>query len=1164
MMHGRFLGWVRRNPGAPAVICSGAVTSYRDLERRSRTVSAQLRAAGIGPEQIVGAVCRQRKTMISVLLGVLRAGAVYMPLDPDAPAERNEALLCAADATVVVTDEPTRTLAAPVTVLPLAGRDSPQRDDGPSARCSTLPDMDELAAPSQAAYVIHTSGSTGRPKGVVVEHRAATAHLRFIVDAFGLTPSDRVLHLAAPHVDVAVEQVLAPLSCGAAVVTVARTPGSVDGLLSLLAAERVTVANLPAGYWTELALGLDELGRRLPPALRLVVSGSDRMPPHAVRSWSRAADPRVVLANAYGPTEAVITAALHRVDPAREGTLPTIPIGRAVGDRTLRILGPDAAAVETGSIGELHIGGPVLARGYLRDPARTALAFVPDPFGAPGDRRYRTGDLASADEHGVLNLAGRADRQVKIRGFRVEPAEVESVLARCPQVADCAVLAETTGTGSSAQLVACLVLTSPDEAAVRAFAAARLPDHLVPSRFVTVERMPLTEGGKVDHAALAAIVAAGGVSPTDQIGAQTDTERLLAETWSQTLGIPRPTAADDFFELGGDSLSAVRLITKLTARLDFAPSPYTVFANPVLRDLAANLDSQREQARAEAEPQPRPAALSHGQEGLWYLHHLAAGVPVYNVPWQFELRGPLDVDLLQAALRAVARRHEALRAVFPERSGEPMQIVVPDPALWFVVEDLRTLPAIARESALRDRVRRAADAVFDLGVMPAARYTLIRLAEQESVLVAVFHHIIWDEWSVGAFERDLRAAYLAGPEGTESALEPASASFTDYAARQRAAMDDPVLREQALAFWRKTLAGAPDQLDIPADRPRPAARSFTGACFDFEFPVSAQSAVRCLARETAATPFMVLLAALSAVLSRYTGATDLVIGSPVARRTAADFEAAIGYFVNIVPLRIAVDPHDRFAGLLARVRNVAREAFAHQDVPFELVVADLAGARASDRPPLVQVVFEMHSEPSGPQQIGPLSVTRRIIGTCTSKFDLTVTVYDGERLHGRVEYSTDLFDADRISALATDFADAVVTVVADPAHYIDDLVMRNRPRRPYELPGGTDEAAADRLRSAVSELWATVLDVDEVADNDDFFALGGHSLTAVRIVSRLSDALDRHVSPALVFDAPTVAGLTDALFDRGLADRDRSADVEEAARRLLAHAWAAGDTRGIR
>ncbi|MFE7559422.1 amino acid adenylation domain-containing protein [Kitasatospora sp. NPDC057500] len=970
----------RRFPDRPAVRLGARVVSYRELDELSGALAAR-----IAPGRTVAVTGRDRLDHLVGLLAALRAGAVYLPLDREAPEERNRWIREDAGATLDLT--------------------------GPA------PSEGAAAAPG---YLIYTSGTTGRPKGVHVPLAALTGHLAAAVDRFGLTADDVVLHLARPTVDVAVEQALTALSAGACLLVPEQQLLAPDALLDLLDAEGVTVANLAAGYFQELVTALRARGRA-PRTLRLMVSGSDRLHPDTAAGWWAATG--VPLLNAYGPTETVITATVHELSGPAEAD--AVPIGTPLGERRAYLLDDRLRPVTApGKAGELYLGGPLLAAGYHGRPGLTAGRFVADPFAPePGARMYRTGDLVRREgPDAPLEFVGRTDHQVKIRGFRVEPGEIEQLLAARPGVAAAVVVAH------EGRLAGYVTGDAPDPAALRAHLAERLPEHMVPATVTVLDAFPLTAGGKVDRAALPEPQSAPAAAPAGR-PLRTPAEQLIAAVWADVLGVPEVGAEDNFFHLGGDSLTAVRVVGRVFDVFGMI-SPYTIFDAPTLAGFAAAVTAA---SGGERPPLTRAGAasapLSPYQRGLWFLDQWNPGAPTYIVPWVFRFAGPVDPELLRRALEGVVARHEALRTTFAFTEDGPRQLVHPAAEVPFAVTDTEA----GRVDAL---VAEAALVPFDLEAGPLLRAHLYRTGDTATLLL-LCHHIVWDEGSLPVLEGELATLYEALAADRPAALPEPAVQYADYSAwRYR----DPDHAERQLAHWREHLADAPTEPVLPTDHPRPDVQRFRGDFHRFAMPRPVAEAVRALARSEDATPFMVLLAGLALTLHRRTGQRDLVLGSPVSVRGRAELDALVGYFVNLLPLRVRIGETADFRELVRHVREVAIAGYRHQEAPFDDIAASVLEGRPDDeradnRNPLCQVLLELHPLDTRPLTVGGVEVTRELYSNPVSRFDLSISVDDrGTDFTGRFEYDSDLFDAATMAELCDAWLGTLATAVEAPVH----------------------------------------------------------------------------------------------------------------------------------
>ncbi|MFL6195220.1 MAG: amino acid adenylation domain-containing protein, partial [Thermoanaerobaculia bacterium] len=1034
--------------------------TYRELERRANHLAHRLRRLGVGPEVLAGLLLERSPELVVSALATLKAGGAYLPIDPAWPSERTLYILKDAGPRVLITTE--RLLAnLPGVPLPtdrvvlLDGLPDAPEDEGPP-RVATEPES--------LAYVIYTSGSTGAPKGTELRHRGLSNLAAWQRGFYGLGPADRLPLVAAPGFDAVVLEMWAPLTCGASLHVAPREVVlSPAAFVSWAAEHRVSVAFLP----TPLAEGVLAEPARGTMALRALFTGGDRL------RRRPAPDLPFALGNLYGPTESTVVATAGWVEPQGHRTPH---IGRALANTRASILDPGLGPVPAGVPAELCLAGVGLARGYRGRPDLTAERFVPDPFGGPGERLYRTGDLARRLPSGEIEFLGRIDRQVKIRGYRIELGEIEAALCRHPGVAEAAVLILD---GRLAAYVASRQEREELEAdGLRAFLAGSLPEVMVPSSWAFVEALPVTANGKVDRRALARIeptVAARAAS----VPPRTPLEAAVAGVWSALLGIEAVGALDDFFALGGHSLMAARLAAALREHLGVEPPLGVIFGQPTVAGLAAWIEAE---SRGPVDG-PRPGAgsstgetapLSFAQQRLWFLDRLEPGSAAYNVPVLLRFPGPLRPDVLELALAEVVRRHAALRTTFevPAGAADPVQVVHPAAGWSLPVIDLSGLDFRDGE---READRRAGDEArrpFDLGRGPLLRNLLLRFGADDHRLLVTMHHIVSDGWSVGVLQRELGALYRAFAAGQPSPLPELPVQYPDFAVWQRSWLTGKELERQ-LAWWRGRLA-SPQAFELPADRPRPAIRSSRGAVEEAELPETLAAGLERLGRSHGATPFMTLLAVFLALVQRYTAQDDLIVGTPVAGRGPADVEGLIGFFVNTLPLRVGLEGEPAFLDLLARVRESALAAYAHQDLPFEMLVAEVAQERDLSRNPLFQVIFAfMDGWMTGAEGLH----------SGTAKFDLSFhvdRVGDGLRLW--LEHSTDLFDGATIRRLIGHFQRLLESAVGNPGAPVAALPLLTEAERaqlaawegaeqrghPEGLLHGLFEAQARRTPDAVA------------------------------------------------------------------------------------------------
>jgi amino acid adenylation domain-containing protein len=1018
-LHELFEAQVDRAPDAIAVVLDGAQLSYGELERAANRLAGRLIALGVGPEVTVGLCVERSLDMIVGLFGILKAGGAYVPLDPASPRDRVAFVLEDAAVAVIVTQDRLAATLAPHgarLVCVDADRGAPA---GTAARPARRATGDSLA------YVTYTSGSTGRPKGVAIEHRMAVN----LVLGFGaleqMSPSDRSLGFSSIAFDGSVDEIFTPLSHGATLVL----RGEDVPTAAELFGDRfygVTIINITTAYWHSLAAALDGGHHTLPAALRLVNIGGERARPEHVAAWHAVA-PGCRLQNLYGPTETTAIATVWQLHPEQLRPGREVPIGAPLPNYTAYVLDPRGRPVPIGVPGELHLGGDGVARGYLNRPELTAEKFVASPFG-PG-RLYRTGDIARWFPDGTLEFLGRIDHQVKIRGFRIEPGEIEAALAEHPAVHHAVVIAREDAPGEP-RLVAYVVGRDGaiPAAELRAFVKPKLPDYMVPFAFVAVERIPITANGKLDLQALPAPDPDAAVER--HVAPRTPAELLLAGIWAAVLRRERIGVDDDFFALGGHSLLATQVASRVRQAFRVELPLRSLFESPTVAELAAVIEAARGAVAPAIEPVARDGelALSFAQQRLWFLDQLAPGSSAYNMSSAIRLDGELDTAALERALDGIVARHEVLRTTFESRGGRAVQRIAPAQRIALPIIDAASpgdALAIAAGAARRP---------FDLARGPLFGATLLRLGAREHWLVLAMHHIVSDLWSVGVFMEELAALYGG------RALPALRIQYADFAAWQRGWLAGDVLDRQ-LAYWRAQLAGAPAQLELPTDRPRPPVLGSRGATVMFHVPAQLRRALEASSREHSATLFMTLVAAFQVLLHRYTGQDDIVVGSPVANRNRAETEPLIGFFVNTLALRTDLSGNPSFRELVGRVREVALGAYGHQDVPFEKLVEDLQPERSLARAPVFQVMFALETTPPEPVLAG-LAHSPITLDTATAKFDLTVAVEDRpDGLAGAWEYNTELFDAPTIERMIGHFLTLLAAIAADAGRRIGELPL---------------------------------------------------------------------------------------------------------------------------
>ncbi|MFG1645624.1 non-ribosomal peptide synthase/polyketide synthase [Amycolatopsis sp. NPDC049252] len=995
-----------RTPLAPALTGADGTLTYTDLNVRANRLARVLVEHGAGPERIVALALPRSADLIVAQLATAKAGAAFLPIDPDHPAERIAFTLADARPVLVLT----RSAAGPegIGTTPTIALDRPELLDGRSGHDLTDPDRTRPLHVGHPAYLIYTSGSTGVPKGVLVTHRGLAGFFAAMRDRYDVRPGDRVLEFSSPSFDASILELGMALPSGAALVVPPAGPLLGDRLAEVLAGNRVTHALIPP-----VALAtLSAAHAASLPDFRTVIVGGDACPPELVRTWA----PGRRMINSYGPTESTVVATWS--DPLVPGGTP--PIGRPLPDTTVHVLDESLRPAATG---ELHLAGPSLARGYLDRPGLTASRFVADPFGAPGARMYRTGDVVRRTASGELEFVGRTDHQVKIRGFRIEPGEIEALLLSRPDVREAVVVAREDQPGVK-RLVA-YVAGDAEPAALRAAVADKLPPYLVPAAFVPLDRMPLTTHGKLDRDALpepdwAAQVRATHTPP------RTATERILAGIWADLLDVPEIGVDADFFELGGDSILGARALARIRARFGADLSPRVVFDARTITKLAALLpEGDRPVSdRIERATHDDVVPISPVQRRLWLLDEQHPGSTEYNAGVGLTLSGPLDREALRSALAGLVTRHEALRTTFRTVDGQGVQVVAGTGTI-----PLREVDADDDVDAL---LAAELDRPFDLGAGPLTRATLIRLGPDEHLLLLCQHHIVTDGWSVGLLVDELAALY-AGEE-----LAPAPIGYRDYSRWHHERLAGP-LRERQLTYWRAQLAGL-EPLELPTDRPRPPVRETHGAIRRYPLPDGLARGLAALGQDTGATLFTTLTAVVQLLLARYTGQDDIAVGTAVSGRDHDQLERLAGFFVNTLVLRSAVDPAQPFDAFLGQVKETALAAFAAGEVPFDQVVDDLRPARDPGRTPLVQVLLVLQQDLVRTREAGALRLGEHDLPRPRARFDL-VLEFQPQGRGVAIEYDTALFDAATIDRFAGHLRVLAEAVVADPHRPVAELSM---------------------------------------------------------------------------------------------------------------------------
>lgn len=1059
-----YMAGVQSRPDAVALVSDDGTLTYQALDRRANLIARYLLGQGIERERLIGICLPRGSWLIAALIGVLKAGYAYTVLDSEMPATRLNYIINDAQLALVLTQshllQQLSTLPAPV---PLTALDRDLDLDRP-----------DLALPTwavdrrQVAYSIYTSGSTGQPKGVLVEHRQLAQYVEAISARLELKAGVRTALLQALTADFGIT-ILYPTLCAGGVLHLVSQQCASDAqqLGCYMQEQTIEILKITPSHWAALT-GI-QVERALLPS-RALIFGGESLRWSLVRAIHEAA-PALPLYNHYGPTETTVGCLCWRILPEQQDQHSAlVPLGRPIGDARVYVLDETLQPATIATPGEIFIGGPGVTRGYLNRAGLTAERFVADPFSLhPGERLYRTGDQGRLREDGLLEYLGRLDDQVKIHGYRVELGEVTALLAEHEAVRETIVIAREDQHGDH-QLVAYVVPaegTRPTASLLRSWMQTYVPHYLVPTAFVFLQQMPLLLNGKIDRRALPAPEPEQLESHTTTYAApRTALEELLVQLWQQVLG-GHLGIHDHFLEAGGHSLLAMRLLARIRQQVAVELPLQALFTYPTIAQLAAHIEELDPAQSAEIMPalttqeRPEHLPLSQAQQFLWYFYQLEPTSPFYNIPLAFHLRNRLSLRALEKSLQVIMQRHEILRTSFGlSELDEPEQRIQQAYTVPLSFNNLAELPAAERDQALNVLLQEEAKRPFVLEQGPLFRARLIHLNTDEHVFLLTFHHSVFDGWSQHLLLRELSAlyeyyeAYYEQNNHNEQndqdvtqlltvagKLPELPVQYADYTLWQRSGMREQQLQQQ-LAYWRTQLLDAPTALNLPGDHPRPPVQTFRGAVERFVLPAAATSALKAISQREDTTLFMTLLAAFSALLSRYSGQNEVLIGSPVANRNYVEVESLLGFFVNMLVLRCDLEGRPSFNELLQRIRTTTLEAYAHQDVPFEYLVQQSGIERSTNMNPFFQAVLVLQHARPAVEQLGTVEATWLESHSATSKFDLVLDISETDQeLRCKLEYSTDLFEQATIARLVQNFQALLTELVAQPAIAVSELPL---------------------------------------------------------------------------------------------------------------------------
>ncbi|MEW6736015.1 MAG: amino acid adenylation domain-containing protein, partial [Acidobacteriota bacterium] len=1045
-IHQLFEEQVQRTPDATAVVFESEQLTYQQLNARANQLAHYLSRQGVGPESLVG-ICLERSIeMVVALLGILKAGAAYLPLDPSYPLQRITFMLEDAGVCWLLTDakiQETLAVSAPIISMD---------KDWVNISCEETSLLSVAVTDSNLAYIIYTSGSTGIPKGVAISHHSCVVLLHWAQDIFSTTELQGVLAATSICFDLSIFEIFVPLSCGGKVILAQNALQ----LGEMATREQVTLINTVPSAMAEL-VRIGAIGD----SVKVVNLAGEPLSQKLVEQVYEASRVARVM-NLYGPTEDTTYTTYTMV--AREEKA-TVTIGRPIANTQIYIMDREMETVPVGVPGELHIGGVGLARGYLNRPELTAEKFIPNPYSSEaGARLYRTGDLARYLSDGNIEYLGRIDNQVKVRGYRIELGEIETTLRQYRGVSESVVIAAQEKL-TDKRLVAYLVVEQDNEIDIgqlRVYLKEKLPEYMLPSAFVMLEKLPLTPNGKVDRRALPAPQMADIVNSERYLAARNPTEEILVEIWTSILNNDQIGVLDNFFELGGHSLLAIQVISRVRAVFSLELPLRSLFETPTVAGLAEQIQILKRTEQGLLVPPIMPITreqklpLSFAQQRLWFLNQLEPNSTAYNISTALQLKGNIQLSALEYSFNEIIQRHESLRTTFKNIDGQPYQVISPNQYFKLEVDDLTHLPKSTREAEARRLAIVITQRSFNLETGPLFNIELLRLDEQDHVLVLSMHHIITDGWSMGILMEEWTECYKAYCEGKQVLLSNLIIQYADFAYWQREWLQGEVLIQE-LSYWKRQLGGSLPVLQLPTDRPRPAVQSHRGARRSLTLSQDLSMELNKLSQHQNVTLFMTLLAAFKTLLFHYTGQTDIIVGTPIANRNQVAIERVIGFFINTLALRTNLSGRLNFVQLLQRVKEVCLEAYTNQDLPFEKIVEELQPERSLNHTPIFQVMFNMlnqTSQTSESLELFGLTAQELLPIEVGSKFDLNLYVSNkSEHINLTLVYSTDLFDEVTIYRLLKHFQQLLQCIVTDPEQQLINLPIISIEEQQRRLQG---------------------------------------------------------------------------------------------------------------
>lgn len=984
--HQLFEQQVERTPNNLAIVFENQSLTYRELNVLANQLAHYLQKQGVKPETLVGICVERSLEMVIGLLGILKAGGVYLPLDPTYPQERLDYIIQDTQVSILLT------------------RSDIQKVTNEHKTNPNCP-----VTPKNLAYIIYTSGSTGQPKGVQILQSSLVNFLFSMQEQFQLSQTDTLLSVTTLSFDIAALELYLPLLVGAKIVLVSREVAT-DGyqLQEKLNTSNITIMQATPATW-RLLLSVGWTGNT---QLKILCGGealdsqlSQQLLERGKEVW-----------NLYGPTETTIWSSTYRLDSS------SVLIGRPIANTQFYVLDTHLQPVLIGVPGELYIGGAGLARGYFNRPDLTAEKFIPHPSG----RLYKTGDLVRYHGNGNLEYLGRLDSQVKIRGFRIELGEIETILNQHPDIEKAAVILREDEPDEKRLVAYFISKKSPD---LKSYLEDKLPRYMIPALFVSLDAFPLTPNGKIDKRSLPI----PNFIPSSNlfVAPRTPTEEILANIWKQVLNLEHISIHDNFFALGGHSLLATRVISQIRQYFSLEIPLRFLFEASTLAELAKEIEvTQLETLGLEIPPisKTEKNPLSFAQQRQWFLAQLEPDSPFYNIPAAIRLQGQLDITLLEQSFNQVIQRHKILRTAFETVEGQPVIVISPEISLNLSVIELKS-------EQIKSFIQQEVQQPFKLDELPLFRVKVLHLSPEEHIILLTIHHIISDAWSVGILVHEVATLYHG------STLPDLPIQYSDYATWQREYLQGKILETQ-LAYWKKQLKDAPTVLELPTDEQRSVIQTFQGATCNFKISPEETKSLKTLTQQQGCTVFMTLLAIFKTLLYRYTSNEDIVVGSPIANRNRTETEGLIGFFVNTLALRTDLSGNPTFTTLLQRIKEVALNSYAHQDIPFEQLVDELQLPRDLSFTPLFQVMFVLQNIPRPTLNLSGLEWTPLETESSTAKFDLTLYMAETEEgFVGTFEYNTDLFKESTLKRMIGHFQTLLTAIIANPQQRLSELPL---------------------------------------------------------------------------------------------------------------------------